>query len=435
MKWCIYKHTNKINGKSYIGQTVQHLENRCGIEGKKYKKHNLYFWNAINKYGWENFDHVILEDNILTRELANEREMYYINLYRTYVGFDDCNGYNLTLGGDNREHLGFAVYQIDMKTLKPINEFPSIQMAARETSIHKNMINACCVHNSPSISGGGYYWCLKKDYSKKWKPRQKKDRTNNPLNIEVYQIDMKTLKIIKKFKSLSEASRAIKCKLYGISLCCQRKQYQCKNYFWCYATDYTLDWKPIITQPMQKDKKCVRISIKNLKDIKFYNSLSEASKENNIMFNDINECCQKKKISTKGYYWVFQEDYNENWKPLQNKLFSRVICIETKKVYASVEEASRDTGSCASKIISVCKGDRFTTNNLHWAYYEDYNENYKIRNPKSLRKVLCIETGEIYQSTLEASIAKKCDRSSILKCCKNTRKTCAGYHWKRLELE
>ena len=34
-----------------------------------------------------------------------EREQYYIKLYRTYVGYDDCNGYNLTIGGDGRPYI------------------------------------------------------------------------------------------------------------------------------------------------------------------------------------------------------------------------------------------------------------------------------------------------------------------------------------------
>ena len=98
MAWCIYKHTNKINGKVYIGQTCQKPEERW-CNGLGYK-HNRYFYAAIKKYNWNGFIHEIIEDNIQTKEEANNREIYWISVFDSYY-----NGYNLTLGGDNRENF------------------------------------------------------------------------------------------------------------------------------------------------------------------------------------------------------------------------------------------------------------------------------------------------------------------------------------------
>ena len=60
----IYKFTNKINGKSYIGQSVQ-LETRYNSHKRNYNNSNLSvynskFYRAIRKYGFENFDYEIL---------------------------------------------------------------------------------------------------------------------------------------------------------------------------------------------------------------------------------------------------------------------------------------------------------------------------------------------------------------------------------------
>ena len=57
--WCIYMHTNKINGKKYIGQTFQNIEYRWRQDGSGYK--GQPFYNAIEKYGWDNFEHKILK--------------------------------------------------------------------------------------------------------------------------------------------------------------------------------------------------------------------------------------------------------------------------------------------------------------------------------------------------------------------------------------
>lgn len=80
--WIIYKHTNKINGKSYIGQTLLETKERWRSNGCGYKQSSV-FYSAIQKYGWDNFTHEILVDNIATIEEANKLEKYYIQYYHT----------------------------------------------------------------------------------------------------------------------------------------------------------------------------------------------------------------------------------------------------------------------------------------------------------------------------------------------------------------
>ena len=107
-KWCVYCHTNKLNNKKYIGITSEsdpknRWKNGYGYKPDKGNNQNVAFWNAIQKYGWENFDHEILADN-LTEDKAKELEKYYIKYYETFIGFHkkrcDRKGYNSTLGGD-----------------------------------------------------------------------------------------------------------------------------------------------------------------------------------------------------------------------------------------------------------------------------------------------------------------------------------------------
>lgn len=74
----IYMHKNKINGKVYIGQTSKSLDERCGKNGSGYIG-CIRFYNAIQKYGWDNFEHEIIEDNILDRETANKKEIFILN--------------------------------------------------------------------------------------------------------------------------------------------------------------------------------------------------------------------------------------------------------------------------------------------------------------------------------------------------------------------
>ena len=95
--WLIYKHTCKINNKSYIGLTCQRIYKRWQ-NGLGYNATDQIFGRAVKKYGWENFEHEIL-DSDLTFEQANEREKYWIAYYHTYINDPLCNGYNMTAGG------------------------------------------------------------------------------------------------------------------------------------------------------------------------------------------------------------------------------------------------------------------------------------------------------------------------------------------------
>jgi group I intron endonuclease len=94
----IYKVTNKINNKVYIGQTTLSLDERRKYHYKESRRKNdtTYFHNALNKYHYEDFVWEILEDNIDNIDTLNEKEIYYISFYDTYF-----NGYNETTGGTN----------------------------------------------------------------------------------------------------------------------------------------------------------------------------------------------------------------------------------------------------------------------------------------------------------------------------------------------
>lgn len=99
MSWIIYKHTNRINGKVYVGQTSKSNPNYRWNDGKGYTKRNpdSHFARAIKKYGWDSFDHEILESGIPTLETANERESFWIKFFDSVE-----NGYNANYGGDSR---------------------------------------------------------------------------------------------------------------------------------------------------------------------------------------------------------------------------------------------------------------------------------------------------------------------------------------------
>ena len=93
--YTVYQHKNKINGKIYIGITSQKPEDRWGSQGCNYKS-SPHFYSAIQKYGWNNFEHNILFTG-LTKEQACLKEQ---ELIKEYDLMNREFGYNSTSGGD-----------------------------------------------------------------------------------------------------------------------------------------------------------------------------------------------------------------------------------------------------------------------------------------------------------------------------------------------
>jgi len=96
----IYKITNTINNKIYIGQTTKTLNERILYHLYDCKTEKLPLYNAINKYGWNNFKVEVI-DNANTQEELNKKEIHWIKELNSLCP----NGYNLTTGGSYGKHL------------------------------------------------------------------------------------------------------------------------------------------------------------------------------------------------------------------------------------------------------------------------------------------------------------------------------------------
>lgn len=94
----VYRIYNKINNKSYIGQSIHYFNERYPNGKWWIHTHNEILKNSVNKNGIENFEVEILENNLNNLDLLNQKETYYAELYNSYTPY----GYNIRGCGENR---------------------------------------------------------------------------------------------------------------------------------------------------------------------------------------------------------------------------------------------------------------------------------------------------------------------------------------------
>lgn len=276
----IYMHVNKINNKKYIGITYQNPPEKRWKKGSTYRKtSNPHFYYAIQKYGWENFEHIILEEGYFTVKEAGEKEDYYINYY------DTCNqnkGYNMAPGGYKglapnalpaaikwmKEHPEFGLaraadmhkwqneHKEEMYGMRKINsakatEARKIKVVCVETGVVYESANEASrqVKNAPQSkitmccqglrsTTGGYHWLYLDDYMKinnveEYLYNRKKDESQRSTTKSRPVICVETGEY---FSSLSEASRVKKLDRSSIATCCLNNN-TCGGYHWRYVNE------------------------------------------------------------------------------------------------------------------------------------------------------------------------------------------------------
>lgn len=163
----IYKITNQLNNKSYIGLTTRDF----GTRKKEYFYYNAIqkfetpIYLAFNKYGISNFTFELIEDNISNKDL-DCKEQEYIEKFQTKVPY----GYNATIGGrvEGTKQMGRTnakpVYRIDQYTFEVLEWAPSASEMARRLETTTIGITRVC--NRQAFTSKGYIFRWADDYSK-----------------------------------------------------------------------------------------------------------------------------------------------------------------------------------------------------------------------------------------------------------------------------
>lgn len=256
----IYKITNLVNNKVYIGQTTKprgfkdrYPNKGTGIE-RVYRYHkknknrgdgyNIKLFRAIEKYGFENFVVDEVFDTAQTQEELDQKEIDYIKQYDSFH-----NGYNNTDGGGGTKGtkalsgkecpVSRSVYQISLDG-KLLKKWDCISDVSKELGIDSSKIS--CVCRGQRATAQGFVWVYVEDYDERIdysrKPRQK-ERKKGVKQVVQLSYDEKT--IIKEFKSVNDASRQLGISTTEVSRICKNKYKRSKKlreYHLKYKSEY-----------------------------------------------------------------------------------------------------------------------------------------------------------------------------------------------------
>ena len=157
MRGFIYKITNTINGKYYIGQTIQNVKERfyqhCATKCSKAVS-NMAIHIAIKKYGKSNFTVEVIEE--IDSANLNDRERYWIKYYNSYN-----NGYNSTKGGQD----GCKPFKdLDVESIiKEYNTGKSLRTLGTIFKVDKQTIKDLLVRNNINLRTTKTYKLSQKD--------------------------------------------------------------------------------------------------------------------------------------------------------------------------------------------------------------------------------------------------------------------------------
>ena len=225
MEGRIYKITNKLNGKFYVGKTMKSLSTRFYKHCYDAVKRNsrCYFHKAIRKYGKENF--VIEEIEVCQNDLGN-REIFWISSLKPE--------YNQTLGGDGGI-LGYSNTEEtkELLSLKRKGKFVGEENPFYNQTHTKEQKEKWSKMRKGQSSPCGF---AGKSHKEESKSKTSQTLKNNPniKRIKVFQYDIEG-NFLREFQSISDAAKFVETNPSNIKYTCEGKFKHCKGYRWSYV--------------------------------------------------------------------------------------------------------------------------------------------------------------------------------------------------------
>lgn len=336
LKWTVYMHVNKTNGKVYVGITHD-IHKRWRGSGCAYKS-NQHFWQAIQKYGWNGFGHEVIFSG-LTMQEACERE---IELIAKYESTDRSKGYNHSSGGE------FPLVFYKGEQHPRYGKHHSDESRAKMSASHSGEKHRCWGKHLPEITRkrigdanrGRKLPEWQKEHlraintgrvaTEETKQKMSRSQQGHPVSEETKQRIRETKvskpilqltiagEILNEWPSVTSAEQANGLDRSQIRKCCKGELKTSGGFAWAYADELdnkglllvSEDRKPLLIEEGKrmgdaKQRKEVLQTTLEGDVVKKWSSLTQAAKENGILVSSICQCCKGVNQTAGGYKWQY----------------------------------------------------------------------------------------------------------------------------------
>lgn len=311
MAYTVYCHENKSNGKLYFGITKCSTRRRWG-NGNGYKSQPL-FYNAIEKYGWDGFEHIILYTGLLEEE-AKQME---IDLIREFKTQDKKFGYNITRGGDDTptpcgadSPRARAIIVFDLNGAK-CGEFDTGTEAAKYLGVNQSSIVGAIKRNGTIAK----HFCVHKDECDnpdKQPPRKRLNMAARFKPVSQYDLDGT---YIQSFPSIKDASERTGIRKTDISSVLSGRQHEAHGFQFRYDDGEKNDiGKAVMRGELTRGSRhysARKVQLYNAhtgETVREYGSITEAAKSEAIPSARItSDCMHKWKTSQRDFLWRYAD--------------------------------------------------------------------------------------------------------------------------------
>ena len=272
----IYKITNKITGKSYIGQSVN-IATRWSAHKSTSRAEETLDGNELHKdiltLGIDNFSFEVIEET--TVDKLDEREIYWIQYYDTFY-----NGYNHTLGGHNNRQLDYN------KILLLWNQGLTAKTIAQQMNRNVAVINW-------ALTNLGIY------------TKEKRERSQyliaaayTPYQHKVLKLNLDTNEVIETFDSVSTAAKSLGVDRATFREGLQKHNNIYKGYKWIINTD-TQTYRNFSARQVAK------LDPDTKEPLEIFESASAAARAMNLAGATLICRACKNNTKSRGFYWKY----------------------------------------------------------------------------------------------------------------------------------
>lgn len=360
----LYKITNNLNGKIYIGQTIVTISRRWNQHKTNANKENpdMAISRAIKKYGYENFtieELLVSECHTLDelKESLNELEIMFIDYFNSLV---DKNGYNIDKGGSSAS--------INMQVVKVFNmdgillEVCDCAMdVSRKYNLSDATVRLICKGLQPNYNNA-FVFRYEDDSFEKFNIFSNKNRP-------VYQFK-KTGEFIKRYDMTIQAEESIGQCIRNEAI--DNPYLLSGGYWWSYGNTFNYQGSSV--------KKKIDVYDANEHFIATYESISETSRITGVDTSAITKCCNNEAKVRKGFMFCYHGESLKSNTFVPNPTYNRraVNQYDKNNKYISTFNSATDatktfTDSGSTAITSCCRHRKHfnTVFGYKWFYADD----------------------------------------------------------------